>query len=176
MNIKGALIALVVVALIGVGGYFAYQNFVATPTTEQQDQEIPTDQVQAQEVTVGTGKEATPGSIVSVLYVGRLSDGTVFDSSEAHDNEPLIFQLGAPGIISGFQIGINGMREGGERLLAIPPTLGYGGDDITNPTTGAVVIPGNSTLIFNVQLLSVQDAPTENTETTTETTDAQDAQ
>ncbi|QQG38400.1 MAG: FKBP-type peptidyl-prolyl cis-trans isomerase [Candidatus Kaiserbacteria bacterium] len=120
------------------------------------------DVVQAQDVTVGTGAEAKPGSIVSVLYVGRLSDGTVFDSSEAHNNEPLRFQLGAQGIIPGFQIGINGMKEGGERLIAIPPAFGYGDNPVRqdpNDPASAVVIPGKSTLIFNIKLVKVEEAP-----------------
>ncbi|OGG79149.1 hypothetical protein A3A39_00735 [Candidatus Kaiserbacteria bacterium RIFCSPLOWO2_01_FULL_54_13] len=116
------------------------------------------DLVQAQDVKVGTGTQAGPSSIVSVLYVGRLADGTVFDSSEAHDNQPLVFQLGAPGIIAGFQIGVNGMREGGERRMAIPPSLGYGGEDVKDPS-GAVVVPANSTLIFDVKLTKVESAP-----------------
>jgi len=70
-----------------------------------------TEQVQAQEVTVGKGASATPGSSVSVLYVGKLQDGTVFDSSAAHNNQPLTFTLGSQGLIAGFQIGVNGMKE-----------------------------------------------------------------
>ncbi|MBI4079705.1 FKBP-type peptidyl-prolyl cis-trans isomerase [Candidatus Kaiserbacteria bacterium] len=155
MNTKTILIIVIVIALLAVGGWYVYQNYGGAAGTQQ----TPTDQVQAQDVTVGTGAQAAPGSIVSVLYVGKLSDGTVFDSSEAHDNEPLIFQLGAPGIIAGFQIGINGMKEGGERIMQIPPSLGYGGEDVTDPTSGAVIIPANSTLVFNVKLVKVEAPP-----------------
>lgn len=159
--IIGALILLVVI----IGGYFLYttMNTEQPEQTTNTEQTAPTDQVQAQEVTVGTGAEATPGSEVSVLYVGQLSDGTVFDSSAAHGNEPLTFILGNEGLIPGFQIGVNGMREGGERLIAIPPSLGYGAQEVKD-ASGAVIIPANSTIVFNVQLVKVTPpaaAPTE---------------
>ncbi len=159
MNTKTMFIIIVVVALLAGGGYYVYQNYGGTAQT----QEISSDQVQAQDVTVGTGATATPGSIVSVLYTGMLADGTVFDSSEAHGNEALVFQLGAPGIIAGFQIGVNGMKEGGKRVMQIPPSLGYGGENVTDPASGAVIIPANSTLVFNVELVKVEPAPTGDT-------------
>jgi FKBP-type peptidyl-prolyl cis-trans isomerase len=114
-------------------------------------------QVQAQEVAVGKGSAATPGSSVQVLYVGKLQDGTVFDSSAAHGNQPLTFTLGAQGLIAGFQIGVNGMKEGGERLIAVPPALGYGSQDVKDPS-GKVIIPANSTLIFDIKLVKVSAA------------------
>ena len=113
-----------------------------------------TGQVQGQDVAIGTGPVATPGSTVSVLYVGKLQDGTVFDSSAAHNNQPLSFTLGTNGLIPGFQIGVNGMKVGGERLLVIPPTLGYGTQEIKD-STGKVIIPANSTLIFDIKLVNV---------------------
>lgn len=112
-------------------------------------------QVQAQDVTVGTGAPATPNMVVSVLYVGKLADGTIFDSSEAHGNQPLIFQLGSQGLIPGFQIGVNGMKVGGERVMAIPATLGYGAQDVKD-ATGKIIIPANSTIQFDVKLVNVQ--------------------
>ena len=116
-------------------------------------------QVEGQDVSIGTGAEATPGSEVSVLYVGKLEDGTVFDSSAAHNNEPMTFVLGTNNLIPGFQIGINGMKVGGERLIVIPPTLGYGDQAVhQNPSdpTSPVVIPANSKLVFDVKLVSVK--------------------
>ena len=150
------VIAIVVIIVVLIGGYFIYasrNSSAPAATTAAQDQAA--NQVQGQEVKVGTGATAQPGDTVSVLYVGKFSDGTVFDSSAAHGNKPLTFVLGSQGLIPGFQIGINGMKEGGERLLAIPPSLGYGAADYKDPTTGKVIIPGNSTLIFSVQLVKV---------------------
>ncbi len=161
MNTKTILIGVAVIIIIALGALAlinkssapAKQGTEATTTAQAAG-----DQVQAQEVTVGTGATATPGSEVAVLYIGKLADGTVFDSSAAHGNQPLTFQLGAPGLIPGFQVGVNGMKEGGERLIAIPPALGYGDQDVKDDT-GKVIIPANSTLIFDIKLEKVSVAP-----------------
>lgn len=151
---------IVLVAVLG-GGYYAITNFV--PTTPATDQPAAAagaqDTVQVQDTVTGEGAEATPGSVVSVLYVGRLEDGTVFDSSEAYGNEPLKFVLGEPGLIPGFQIGINGMRLNGERILVVPASLAYGAEE-KKDAEGKVVIPANSNLVFNVKLVGVEPAPT----------------
>lgn len=153
------VIGFVVILVILIGGYYWYRstNSSPTPATEQTAATTPdqANQVQGQDVKVGTGLEAKPGDTVSILYTGKFTDGTVFDSSAAHGNQPLTFVLGSQGLIPGFQIGINTMKEGGERLLAIPPSLAYGAADYKDPTTGQVVIPANSTLIFSVQLVKV---------------------
>lgn len=154
-----------IVIIIIIGGGILYWQFgmnaptETPPTTETPQQATTTQQVAGQDVTVGTGKEAKPGSIVSVLYVGRLQDGTVFDSSEANGNQPIRFQLGAEGLIPGFQIGVNGMKEGGERLIAIPPEFAYGSQDVKD-AAGKTIIPANSTIIFDVRLVKVEDATT----------------
>ena len=151
--------ALIVVIIIIIGGGYLYTKFGSSllgssETPAPQEQATTTPQVAGQDATVGTGAEATPGAVVSVLYVGMLQDGTVFDSSANNNNEPLTFTLGSEGIIPGFQIGVNGMREGGERRISIPPELGYGSQDVTD-ADGKVIIPGNSTLIFDIKLVSV---------------------
>jgi FKBP-type peptidyl-prolyl cis-trans isomerase FkpA len=158
---KNMLIGIAVVAVLIIGGYFVYTSMnssgdaqAAAAAGADAQQAAPTDQVQAQEVSVGTGAEAVPGATVSVLYVGQLQDGTVFDSSAAHGNEPLTFVLGADGMIPGFQIGVNGMREGGERLMAIPAALGYGAQEVKD-ANGKVIIPANSTIVFDVKLVKV---------------------
>lgn len=166
MSTKSIAIWVVVVVVVAIGAFFIIKNTSSSSTAESQaaavgatgDAASSTVQVQGQDVTVGEGAEAKPGTIVSVLYVGKLEDGTVFDSSAAHNNEPLVFTLGQQGLIPGFQIGVNGMKEGGERLLAIPPALGYGAEDVKDPN-GKVIIPANSTLLFDVKLVKVEDAP-----------------
>jgi FKBP-type peptidyl-prolyl cis-trans isomerase len=169
---SGKTISIVaIIILILIGGGILYWQFgsapsEATPSDSQQTAST-TQQVAGQDVTVGTGKEATPGSIVSVLYVGRLQDGTVFDSSEANGNQPLVFQLGAQGLIPGFQIGVNGMKEGGERRIAIPPEFAYGNQDVKD-AAGKVIIPANSTIIFDIRLVKVgAGSTTPQTSTTT---------
>jgi len=162
MQIKNIIIWIGILLVVSIGGYITYTSFMAgsAPLTAQNATTTPSatgEQVQAQEVKVGTGAEATPGSKVSVLYTGQLQDGTVFDSSAAHGNQPLEFVLGEQGLIPGFQVGVNGMKVGGERLIAIPPALGYGAQEVKEPS-GIVIIPANSTIIFRIQLIKVTPA------------------
>lgn len=159
MSTKSIIGLIVVIIIVLVGGYFIAKSMGSTAAPAQQQTATTTPdtastQVQGQDVKVGTGAEAKPGDTVSVLYVGKLPDGTIFDSSAAHNNQPLTFVLGAQGLIPGFQIGVNGMKEGGERLLAIPPSLGYGSQDVKDGS-GKVIIPASSTLVFDVQLVKV---------------------
>src|SRR3989344_2416190 len=153
-GMKRFLIALVIIIIL-IGGYFVFTNYSALGgAAPENTANNVTEDVQIQDTVVGEGAEATPGTTVSVLYVGRLEDGTVFDSSEAHGNEPLTFVLGEPGLIPGFQIGVNGMKEGGERVMAIPPSLGYGAQAVQD-AEGNVIVPANAVLIFNVRLVAV---------------------
>jgi FKBP-type peptidyl-prolyl cis-trans isomerase FkpA len=162
-NMSGKTIAIwvIVIIIVILGGWFIYHSSTssAQPAATTTTSQTSTTTVQAQDVTVGTGTEATPGSMVAVLYVGKLSNGTVFDSSAAHGNQPLTFTLGAQGLIAGFQIGVNGMKVGGERLMAIPPALGYGAQAVTD-ASGTVIIPANSTIVFDVKLLAVKPGTT----------------
>lgn len=99
-----------------------------------------------EDLKVGTGAEAKSGNSVSVHYVGTLTDGKQFDSSRDR-NEPFDFQLGAGMVIEGWDKGVAGMKVGGLRRLTVPPEMGYG--KMGYPP----VIPGNSTLVFEVELL-----------------------
>ena len=163
MNTKFIISGAVVIVVVIVGGYFILHAKNSAPSAQAQQTQTATstaNQVQGQDEKVGTGAAATPGSTVSVLYVGyvgQVSTSTIFDSSAAHGNQPLTFVLGAKGLIPGFQIGINGMKVGGERLIEIPPALGYGSQDVKD-SSGKVVIPANSTIIFAVELVNVQAA------------------
>src|SRR3989344_5368237 len=94
---------IVLLAVVAFGGYFIFTNYVSPGLAGQEPALVTSDDVRVQDITVGDGAGAVPGSIVSVLYVGMLEDGSVFDSSEAYDNEPLVFTLGDPGLIAGFQ-------------------------------------------------------------------------
>jgi len=100
-----------------------------------------------EDLTVGTGAEATSGATLTVNYKGTLVDGTQFDSSYDR-GEPFKFTLGAGQVIAGWDQGFLGMKVGDKRKLTIPPELGYG-----SRATGP--IPANSTLIFDVELLGV---------------------
>lgn len=104
-----------------------------------------------EDLVIGEGKEATGlGQTTIVHYTGWLEDGTEFDSSVKR-NDPFSFPLGAGMVIKGWDEGVVGMKEGGKRKLTIPPELGYG-------AAGAGgVIPGNATLVFEVELLEVSE-------------------
>ncbi|PJZ79964.1 FKBP-type peptidyl-prolyl cis-trans isomerase [Leptospira meyeri] len=99
------------------------------------------------DLVVGKGEEAFSGSYVTVHYVGRLTNGTKFDSSRDR-NRPFEFNLGAGEVVKGWDKGVKGMRVGGKRKLIIPPELGYGSKKVGN-------IPPDSTLIFEVELLKI---------------------
>jgi FKBP-type peptidyl-prolyl cis-trans isomerase len=111
--------------------------------------------LQYADVVVGTGATvAQVGNRVRVHYTGWLSSTNKFFDTSA-GGPPLEFFLGQQAVIAGFDEGIRGMKAGGKRRLIIPPSLGYGSTAVTDPRTGAVVIPANSTLIFDVQLVTV---------------------
>lgn len=152
------VVSIIIIFLIGWGiwGIKGARTTASSSGAAQTQTASTTPQVQAQDVTVGTGTEATPGSVVSIIYEGRLPDGTVFDSSAAHGNQPLVFQLGTQQLIPGIQFGVNTMKVGGERVMSIPPSLAYGDKGVTDPTTGKVVIPPNTTIQFDVKLVNVQ--------------------
>jgi FKBP-type peptidyl-prolyl cis-trans isomerase len=100
---------------------------------------------------IGTGPEATPGHAVVVHYSGWLqSNHKEFDSSYSR-NKPFEFQLGGGQVIQGWEQGVAGMKVGGKRSLTIPPSLGYGSREV-----GGGLIPPNSTLLFDVELLEVK--------------------
>lgn len=97
---------------------------------------------------VGTGATATSGDMVTVHYSGSLTNGKVFDASRKHGTSGFTFKLGAGEVIKGWDLGVAGMKVGGKRKLTIPSDLAYGSQDV-----GGGLIPANSTLIFEVELL-----------------------
>lgn len=149
----GIVIAL---ALVVVGIFFLFPGLTpfgksAVPTTNQPSATMPnSDQLQVTDEVVGTGTTAQAGDTVTVNYVGTLTDGTQFDASANHGNQGFTFKLGAGQVIPGWDQGIAGMKVGGKRKLVIPPSLAYGNQAIGN------IIPANSTLVFEVELLNVQ--------------------
>lgn len=100
-----------------------------------------------EDIVEGLGDQATVGAQVGVLYNGWLVNGTLFDARTTPSN-PFSFTLGIGQVIAGWDEGVSGMREGGVRMLVIPPQLGYG-----YASNGP--IPANSVLVFRVELLAV---------------------
>merc|ERR1712216_790090 len=92
----------------------------------------------------GSGDAATAGKTVKVQYSGKLDNGKVFDSGD------ISFPLGAGHVIKGWDMGVAGMKVGGERKLVIPPALAYGAAG-----TPGGPIPPNARLTFDVKLLNV---------------------
>jgi FKBP-type peptidyl-prolyl cis-trans isomerase len=136
--VAGLIVLVAAMLLIGGGmGTEASKKDGSSPLPQATDLKI-------EDIKVGEGPEVQPGAEVTVHYVGTLTDGTVFDSSRDR-GEP--FSTPLDGVIQGWQRGIPGMKPGGIRKLTVPADLGYG-------PRRAGKIPPNSTLIFEVELIS----------------------
>jgi FKBP-type peptidyl-prolyl cis-trans isomerase FkpA len=153
---RGAALALLSAALL------APLTGCAPPRPSSQTTTSPENQVaalQVQDLVVGQGAEAAPGSKVTVHYSGWLYEqaapdhkGKAFDSSR-ESGRPFSFALGARQVIAGWDQGVAGMRVGGQRRLVIPAALAYGDQGAGG------VIPPQATLVFDVELLEVQPPP-----------------
>ena len=108
--------------------------------------------LQYEDTSPGTGAVASAGQFVTVHYTGWLYNdglkGAKFDSSKDR-GDPFQFGLDRGQVIKGWDEGVQGMQVGGTRVLVIPPDLGYGARGAGS------AIPGNATLLFEVDLLSV---------------------
>lgn len=100
------------------------------------------------DIKVGTGDAAANNKTVAVNYRGWLTNGTIFDENTSAD-KPFSFALGSGTVIAGWDQGIAGMKVGGERLVIVPPAVGYG-------AKGQGPIPGNAVMVFYVKLLAVK--------------------
>lgn len=118
-------------------------------------------ETEIEDVVVGNGKEIVAGAKVSVDYVGLLTNGSAFDTSredwakeygiftQGRTYSPYELTVGSGQVIRGWDEGLLGMKEGGVRRLAIPASKAYGKD-------GNGTIPGNSMLIFEINLIKVE--------------------
>jgi FKBP-type peptidyl-prolyl cis-trans isomerase len=138
----------IAVAMLLVFGAAAPVAMTATSAQAAQDQ------FKIIDVKAGTGAVAKAGQKVTVNYTGWLyvngAKGKKFDSSLDHGT-PFTFPLGAGAVIPGWDKGVAGMKVGGKRTLIIPADLGYGAAGTPDGT-----IPPGATLIFDVELLSLQ--------------------
>ena len=97
---------------------------------------------------------AKAGDMISMNYTGRLENGVIFDSNvdpKFKHVEPFVFTLGAGQVIAGWDKGIVGMKVGEKKTLTISPQDAYGANGIPG------VIPPNSTLIFDVELIGIKN-------------------
>lgn len=147
----------VVAGVIGVSVIFGGGDDDDEPGTAQDttkpEVEIPEGdpptELRVDDLEVGEGDEVAVGDTVEVHYVGVLFDGgEEFDASWDR-GQPFSFTVGAGGVIQGWDDGVVGMKVGGRRRLVIPPELAYG-------ESGQSGIPPDSTLVFVIDLLSVE--------------------
>jgi FKBP-type peptidyl-prolyl cis-trans isomerase len=103
---------------------------------------------QITDLKAGAGPECKAGDSVAVHYTGTLENGTKFDSSRDR-GQPFSFKLGKGQVIKGWDVGVAGMKVGGQRKLVIPADEGYGARGAGG------VIPPNATLHFDVELLKI---------------------
>lgn len=101
--------------------------------------------VYTRDIVVGEGITVTRDDEVLLHFVGWLADGTQFDA-KVPPQPPMRVQLGKNQMINGWERGIPGMRTGGQRMLVVPPSMGYGSTERPN-------IPANSVLVFIVELV-----------------------
>lgn len=109
-----------------------------------------TERLIIEDLIIGTGQEVASGKRLAINYVGRLQDGTVFDSSWAR-GRAFEFTLGAEPrqVLEGWEMGLAGMKVGGRRFLIVPPSLGYG------DAGQGLLIPPGATLYYEIELLAV---------------------
>lgn len=143
------------VAVVVAAGFYMFATNYPLAESKKNDPAVVSALVKT-DIKLGEGAVAIPGKTVTVHYTGWLYDETAskhqgkkFDSSRDR-NQPFAFPLGGGRVIQGWEIGVEGMKVGGKRLLIIPPALAYGARGAGG------VIPPNAKLVFEVELLGVQ--------------------
>ena len=110
-------------------------------------------QLKIDDIVIGTGAEALPGTAVTVHYTGILENGTKFDSS-IDNGVPFQFPMGFGHVIPCWDIGLQGKKVGAKLRLTCPPDMAYG------ETGAGGIIPPNATLFFDVEILNVEGEAT----------------
>lgn len=118
-----------------LANYLSTNNITATRHSSNMYYEI---------VSTGAGSNPGPCSSILIKYSGSLTNGSIFDAQDGQ-----LFTLGS--LIEGWKIGLPLIKKGGHIRLYIPPSLGYGSSDVKD-NNGTVLIPGNSILIFDIEL------------------------
>ncbi len=149
LNNMNKKITLLIIGLILVGGFYVFSvnidnNFLKGDITES----IKNNMLEIETIVEGSGVESKVGDSLTVHYTGMLEDGTKFDSS-VDRGTPFNFILGIGQVIEGWEKGMEGMKVGEKRKLTIQPEYAYGERGVPG------VIPPNTTLIFEVELLEI---------------------
>ena len=137
------------ICMLSLIAIFAFAQAPSGPTKVEGKPKTKPGGLEYWDIKTGTGPEATAGKTVVVNYTGWLTNGKMFDSSVGR--QPFTFHLGGGEVIKGWDEGVAGMKVGGKRQLRIPPDLAYGSRGVGNG-----LIPPNSTLVFDVELLGVK--------------------
>jgi FKBP-type peptidyl-prolyl cis-trans isomerase len=149
-KIIGFLIVIVVVAVLV---FITIKNKGSEEMGQNSNMENKIEGINITVLQEGAGSEAKAGDTVAMNYTGKFADGTSFDSNvdpKFNHVQPFVFTLGAGQVIKGWDLGIAGMKPGEKRVLEIAPELAYGSNGVGG------VIPPNSTLTFEVELLAIR--------------------
>jgi len=142
------VIYIIVVLAIALFGYVAYAVIQNNKTKNMEETQNATTSNQ-----VMGDRAAQAGDFIVIDYSGKFENGTEFDSSYKR-GQPLVFQIGIGQVIPGWDEGLIGVKKGDKKTLTVPPEKGYGSEDVKDQA-GKVVIPKNSTLIFDVEVVEV---------------------
>ena len=145
-NRRARVIAIIVVVLIAAS---AIGYLISRRGGTSQAEVRTASGLRYSDVVVGTGATPQRGQTLSVHYTGTLENGFKFDSSRDR-GIPMQFKFGIQPMIKGWDEGLVSMKVGGRRKLIIPSALGYG------PQGRPPDIPGNSTLLFDIELLDAK--------------------
>ena len=151
MKTNKIIVFLIIVLILIAAGLVYYFDFYQKKNMKEENKitNQTADRLKIEILEKGNGAAAKNGDTIVVHYIGTLENGTKFDSS-LDRGRPFSFVLGAGQVIAGWEQGILGMQVGEKAKLTIPPELAYG-----NQAVGGV-IPANSTLVFEVELLEVK--------------------
>ena len=154
---KKMVLGLILIGGLGSGGYYLYrwnQERIAErsrPVRFDQKYDSALKELKIEDLKMGSGQAAARGKKVTVHYVSRLPDGTVFDSSRTR-KQPVSFPLGVAQALPAWDHGLIGMRVGGVRKIKSPPFLAYGEAGVGQ------AVPPNSPVEFEFELLKVGEA------------------
>ena len=135
------------VYMAGESGYLRDEKSSQLERTERQKDHP---ELLIKDIETGEGPTVQSSDTVEVHYIGRLEDGSVFDSSY-DKGRTFTFKLDKGRVILGWEIGVEGMKKGGKRILTIPPELAYGEGGVRG------MVPPNSTIVFEIELIEIKD-------------------